>query len=209
MELPEGSWWDWDFSWSPGELRLVAGYDLSYHHDLELVFADPLPVRCPAHFQDPVFRAPTPEERRLVERQCGEPPGVLVAFEADSGGAEPVTALIAAGSLEVRVGLLLRYGRGVAPRTVRPVRSPSTARPAGNPVAAPSPRRGDAGMRTVEEPIAEAPGERCGAHPPGAGRGVRRAAGVRRRTRRTGGRCSTSTGSQRQFDHHGPVVRDR
>ncbi|MEU9044259.1 MULTISPECIES: hypothetical protein [unclassified Kitasatospora] len=113
VELPEGSWWDWDvFSWRPGELRLAAGYDLAYHHGLELVFADPLYVRCPADFHDPVFRAPTPEERRLVGRQCGEPPGVLVAFEADGGGTEPVSGLIAAGSLEVRVGWVLRHGRG-------------------------------------------------------------------------------------------------
>jgi hypothetical protein len=113
IELPEGSWWDWDvYSWRPGELRLAADHDLSYHHNLQLVFADPLYVRCPGFFQDPVFRAPTPEERRSVERQCGEEPGVLVAFEADSGGPEPVSGLIAAASVEVRVGTVLRYAPG-------------------------------------------------------------------------------------------------
>ncbi|MBO1419818.1 hypothetical protein [Streptomyces sp. FH025] len=113
IELPEGSWWDWDvYSWRPGELRLAAGYDLGYHHGLELVFADPLYVRCPAAFQDPVFREPTPGERRLVERQCGEEPRVLLAFEADGGGPEPVSGLIAAGSVEVRVGTVLRYLKG-------------------------------------------------------------------------------------------------
>ncbi|MER7578432.1 hypothetical protein [Kitasatospora sp. NPDC097691] len=113
VELPEGSWWDWDvFSWRPGELRLAAGYDLSYHHGLELVFADPLYVRCPAAFQDPVFRVPTCEERQAVERQCGESPGVLVAFEADGGGTEPVTGVIAAGSLRMRFELVLRYAPG-------------------------------------------------------------------------------------------------
>ncbi|MFD4655914.1 hypothetical protein ACFWP2_09785 [Kitasatospora sp. NPDC058444] len=110
ITLPAGSWWDWDvWSWRPGELRLAAGYDLGYHHGLELVFADPLYVRCPGSFQDPVFRPPTPEERWLVERQCGEEPGVLVAFEADGGGAEPVSGLIAAGGVEVRVGTVLRH----------------------------------------------------------------------------------------------------
>ncbi|MGW3233024.1 hypothetical protein [Kitasatospora sp. NPDC001095] len=97
------------WSWRPGELRLAAGYDLGYHHGLELVFADPRYVRCPDSFQDPVFRPPTPEEWRLVERQCGEEPGVLVAFEADGGGAEPVSGLIAAGGVEVGVGIVLRY----------------------------------------------------------------------------------------------------
>lgn len=110
VELPEGNWWDWDvWSWRPGELRPAAGYDLCYHHGLELVFADPLYVRCPASFQDPEFRPPTPEERRRVELRCGEEPGVLVAFEADGGGAEPVSGLIAAGALELRVGTVLRH----------------------------------------------------------------------------------------------------
>ncbi|MFJ9695924.1 hypothetical protein [Kitasatospora sp. NPDC101183] len=111
LELPEGSWWDWDvYSWRPGELRLAADYDLSYHHGLEVVFVDPLYVSCPAFFQDPVFREATPEEAARVERQVGERPGVVVAFEADGGGAEPVTGLIAAGSLEARVGTVLRHG---------------------------------------------------------------------------------------------------
>ncbi|MFG2918064.1 hypothetical protein ACGF0D_34885 [Kitasatospora sp. NPDC048298] len=110
VELPESSWWDGDGrSWRPGELRLAVGSDLCYHHGLEPVFADPLYVRCPASFQDSVFRPPTPEERRLVERQCGEEVGALVAFEADDGGAEPVSRLIAAVSLELRVGTVLRY----------------------------------------------------------------------------------------------------
>lgn len=113
IELPEGSWWDWDvYSWRPGELILAAGHDLCYHHGMELVLTDPLYVRCPGAFQDPVFREPTPDERRLVERQCGEEPGVLLAFEADGGGAEPVGGLIAAGGLEVRVGWVRRYPGG-------------------------------------------------------------------------------------------------
>ncbi|MET9177511.1 hypothetical protein ABZX88_04685 [Kitasatospora aureofaciens] len=123
IELPEGSWWDWDvYSWRPGELRPAAGYDLGYHHGLELVLTDPLYIRCPAFFQDPVFREPTPGERRLVERQCGEEPGVLLAFEADGGGPEPVSGLIAAGDLEVRVGTVLRHRTESTGSTVPPPR---------------------------------------------------------------------------------------
>ncbi|WP_224282176.1 hypothetical protein [Streptomyces sp. LS1784] len=44
-----------------------------------------------------------------MERQGGEEAGVLIAFEADGGGAEPVSGLIAAGSLEARVGAVRRY----------------------------------------------------------------------------------------------------
>lgn len=108
--LPPGSWWDWDVvAWDAGHLRLGAGYDLSYHHGLELLFTDPVLVACPSAFRDPTFRQPTPEEVRDVARQVGEPPAVLVAFEADAGGAEPASGLIGAGGLEVVVGVVYRY----------------------------------------------------------------------------------------------------
>ncbi|MGW4895890.1 hypothetical protein ACWEQL_27090 [Kitasatospora sp. NPDC004240] len=110
--LPEGSWWDWDVvEWNAGRLRLGAGYDLTYHHGLELVFTDPLHVTCPVAFQDPVFRDPTPEERRTVSRQLGETPAVLVAFESDGGGPDPASGLIAAGGLDIVQGTVYRYWR--------------------------------------------------------------------------------------------------
>ncbi len=91
IRLPEGSWWDWDVvEWSAGRLRLGAGSDLSYHHGLELVFSDPLFVACPAAFQDPTFREPTPEDIRVVARQTGEIPALVVAFEADAGARSPL-----------------------------------------------------------------------------------------------------------------------
>ncbi|MEU0880776.1 hypothetical protein ABZ345_19400 [Lentzea sp. NPDC005914] len=113
LELPQGSWWDWDVvSCSAGELRLGAGHDLTYHHGLELVFQDPVLVQCPTSFQDPVFRAPTPDEMQAVARQFGEAPQLLVAFEADAGGSEPATCLVAAGSVEVLQATVFRYWRG-------------------------------------------------------------------------------------------------
>ncbi|WP_327412701.1 hypothetical protein [Streptomyces sp. NBC_01233] len=85
IQLPEGSWWDWDVvGWDGGELRLAAGHDLSYYHSLELVFGDPFFVSCPSTFYDPVFRAPTLDELLKVTRQLGEEPAVVVAFEADA-----------------------------------------------------------------------------------------------------------------------------
>lgn len=113
IELPQGSWWDWDVvSYNPGELRLGAGYDLTYHHGMELVFRDPVLVCCPTAFQDPVFRAPKPDELVAVTRQLGEAPQLLVVFEADAGGPEPATCLIAAGSVEVVQGTVFRHWRG-------------------------------------------------------------------------------------------------
>lgn len=110
IRLPEGSWWDWDvIAWSPGEFRLAAGHDLAYHHGLELVFHDPALVSCPAMFHDPVFRAPSSEELVRVARQLGEEPPVVVAFEADAGGAEAVSCLIAAERFEIVHGMVLRY----------------------------------------------------------------------------------------------------
>ncbi|WP_433891778.1 hypothetical protein [Streptomyces sp. CA-111067] len=112
IQLPEGSWWDWDVvSWDPGLLRLGAGADISYAHGLELVFSDPVFVMCPSAFQDPTFREPTPDEVRLVARQIGEPPAVLVAFDADAGAPAPAAALIAAAHVDIVQGLVFRYWR--------------------------------------------------------------------------------------------------
>ncbi|MGW7091800.1 hypothetical protein [Streptomyces sp. NPDC054874] len=65
-------------------------------------------VTCPAAFQDPVFRAPTPDEVRLIARKVGETPTVLIAFEADAGGPRPASGIIAAGRLDIVPGN--RYG---------------------------------------------------------------------------------------------------
>lgn len=113
VTLPSGSWWDWDVvSWDAGQLCLGADHDLNYHHSLELIFQDPLFVTCPTAFHDPVFRLPTPEEIHTVTRQVGEAPPLVVVFEADAGGSEPATCLIAANSVEVVRGTVLRYWRG-------------------------------------------------------------------------------------------------
>ncbi|MEU9157006.1 hypothetical protein AB0D59_42300 [Streptomyces sp. NPDC048417] len=112
IQLPDGSWWDWDvIAWNAAELRLAAGHDLACHHGLELVFAHPALVRCPTQFHDPVFRAPTSEELARVTGQIGEEPLILVAFEADAGGPEPVSCLIAAEHVEVVQETVLRYWR--------------------------------------------------------------------------------------------------
>ncbi|WP_405666296.1 hypothetical protein OG379_30980 [Streptomyces sp. NBC_01166] len=112
VRLPEGSWWDWEvITWDAGEFRLAAGYDLTYHHGLELVFGDPVFVSCPAMFHDPDFRVPTEEERARISRQLGEDPPVLVAFDADAGGREPVPCVIAAERFEIVPGTVLRYWR--------------------------------------------------------------------------------------------------
>ncbi|WP_188309159.1 hypothetical protein [Streptomyces sp. CBMA123] len=112
IELPEGSWWEWDVvAWGRGQFRLAADHDLTYHHGLELVFGDPLFVNCPSYFQDPLFRVPTPEELAAAIGLLGEDPPVLVAFEADAGGTEPASCLIAADRLDIVQETVLRYWR--------------------------------------------------------------------------------------------------
>ncbi|MFF3917449.1 hypothetical protein ACFYZB_28920 [Streptomyces sp. NPDC001852] len=114
-ELPEGGRRDREvIGRDEGELRLAAGYDLTYHHGLEAVFVAPLLVSCPFAFQDPAFRAPTAEETARLVRTLGEAPALVVAFEADTGGPEPLSCLIAAERLEIRQGLVRRRPRARA-----------------------------------------------------------------------------------------------
>ncbi|MGW1957862.1 hypothetical protein ACWCPI_34830 [Streptomyces sp. NPDC001920] len=75
------------------------------------MFSDPVLVMCPAAFQDPLFRAPTPDEVRLVARQVGETPPVLIAFEADAGGPSLASGLVAAMHLDIVRGTVFRYWR--------------------------------------------------------------------------------------------------
>lgn len=112
IRLPEGPWWDWEvIAWDTHQFRLAAGHDLTYHHGVELVFGEPAFVSCPAMFHDPVFRAPTSGELEAISRRVGEPPAVLVAFEADARGEEPATGLVAAERLEIVHETVLRYWR--------------------------------------------------------------------------------------------------
>ncbi|MFF5976070.1 hypothetical protein ACFY7C_31625 [Streptomyces sp. NPDC012769] len=111
LPLPEGSWWDWTvLRYDGSRLTLAAGHDLTYHHGLEVVFTDTLYMRCPTDFMDPAFREPTPRERAEITRLVGDEPGVLVAFEADGGGTEPVSCLIAADGWAIRQGRFSRRG---------------------------------------------------------------------------------------------------
>ncbi|MFJ3309262.1 hypothetical protein ACIPSA_40700 [Streptomyces sp. NPDC086549] len=111
-ELPDGSWWDWEvIAWDAGRLRLAAGYDLTHHHGLELVFVAPTFVSCPPGFQDPVFRPPTAEETARLTEALGETPPFVVAFEADAGGREPVSCLVAAERLDILSGFVPRHPR--------------------------------------------------------------------------------------------------
>jgi hypothetical protein len=49
-------WWDWRVDkWDSATLRLIADNDLTYHHAVEVAFANPAYVACPAEFSHPRF----------------------------------------------------------------------------------------------------------------------------------------------------------
>jgi hypothetical protein len=132
IELPEGSWWDWDVLHFDGtQLRLAAGHDLTYHHGLEVVFTDVDYLACPTRFQDPRFRQPTLDELLMVRRHVGEEPAVVVAFDIEAlVGSDLLPCLVAAGSVEVVSGQVYRYwrdnlavGERLAPRAQPPAPS--------------------------------------------------------------------------------------
>ncbi|MEV0397899.1 hypothetical protein [Polymorphospora rubra] len=113
VRLPEGSWWDWEvLGWNGSELRLAAGYDLTYHHGLELVFTDVDYLACPTRFSDPRFRDPTSSERDTVRRYVGDEPPVVVAFDVDAEeGRGFLPCVVAAASVRIVTGLVYRYWR--------------------------------------------------------------------------------------------------
>lgn len=110
--LPEGSRRDWEvIARDAGQLRLAAGYDLTCHHGLEVVFVEPAFVSCPSGFQGPVFRAPAAEETARLARELDGVPSLPAACEADAGGREPVSCLVAAERPEILPGPVPRRAR--------------------------------------------------------------------------------------------------
>ncbi|MEV4343748.1 hypothetical protein AB0J83_04650 [Actinoplanes sp. NPDC049596] len=114
LELPDAAdEWDWDVHHFDGSrLVLAAGNDLTYHHNLEVIFTDVAYLACPTQFSRPRFRKPAPAERKLVSRHAGEELPLIVAFDVESlEDAGLLPCLIAAESAEVVVGLVYRYWR--------------------------------------------------------------------------------------------------
>lgn len=113
VNLPEGSWWDWELLTGNGaELRLAAGYDLTYHHGLELVFTEVSYLACPTRFCHARFREPTSQERDSVRRYVGDVPPVVAAFDVEAEfGDGNLPCVVAADTVEVVPGTVYRYWR--------------------------------------------------------------------------------------------------
>ncbi|MGY5135301.1 hypothetical protein ACWGJW_23385 [Streptomyces nigrescens] len=112
IQLPEGFWWDWDVvAWDGGELRLAAGHDLAYHHGLDWSSVIQSSSAARPAFAIRPSGPPSPDELLRITRQLGGKPPIVVAFEADAGGQEPVLCLIAAERLDVVQETVLRCWR--------------------------------------------------------------------------------------------------
>jgi hypothetical protein len=113
IELPEGSWWDWDLLHFDGSrLTLAAGPDLTYHHGLELVFTDVVYLACPTQFSEPRFREPTQDEQEMLRRYIGEIAPLIVAFDVESpADGDPLACIVAAEAVDIVLGRVYRYWR--------------------------------------------------------------------------------------------------
>jgi hypothetical protein len=113
LRLPEGSWWDWEIiGWERGTLCLAAGWDLTYHHDLEVRFSEVAYVACPESFSDPVFREPSGAEQALLRHLDGDGPLHVYAFDVEPpGGNGNMACVIVAASVDVVPGVVYRYWR--------------------------------------------------------------------------------------------------
>ena len=113
LQLPEGSWRDWDVtSCSDGELRLAAGTDLSRDHGLELVFQECRIRRVPIVVPHTGLPA---ADRLRVRTWCGSPWAGRFRCWSRSTSPTPSGAslpcLIGAERVEVRQGTVFRYHR--------------------------------------------------------------------------------------------------
>jgi hypothetical protein len=102
-----GRWWDWRVEgWDGGRLRLIAGNDLTYHHQVEVTFGGVAYVCCPSEFSHPVFRDPHAEEVYRATRVLdGELGGLAVfAWDIDTSPAEP--CMVVAEAVDVAEGLV-------------------------------------------------------------------------------------------------------
>jgi hypothetical protein len=93
-------------------LRLAAGSDLTYHHDLEVCFSGAVYVACPESFSDPVFREPSDTDRELLRHLDSDVPLQVYAFDVDPpGGNELMACVIVAASVQIVPGVVYRYWR--------------------------------------------------------------------------------------------------
>ena len=105
-----GRYWDWRLEhWDSSTLRLIAGNDLTYHHNVEVSFTDVVWAAIADLFHHPAFRPATPAEREFARQVTDEAGYEIYAWDAEtSGGTLPM--MIIAASVLVVEGLVRHDG---------------------------------------------------------------------------------------------------
>ena len=112
-------YWDWRLDrldpligtdgskpWTPNTLTIIADYDLSYHHSVEVVFKDVGYIECPTEFSHPKFRDAIPSDRERIGNAGGYG-RMIVAWEIEGNFGGTVLCLIAAHEVVIREGLVM------------------------------------------------------------------------------------------------------
>jgi hypothetical protein len=104
------------FDGDPGRLLLIASFDLSYYHELELELTDVMYIELPWMFDEPVARYGTAEEREVLRSIIDlENEDSLFVFQvsgwSNQGKPAPVTFRVVAQDVVARLGLVFHYNR--------------------------------------------------------------------------------------------------
>lgn len=103
--------WRWRLhSFDGWRAVLIADLDLTYHHSVEVAFADVAYLQCPHEFDAPEWRAADPAAQRLAARLEGNTmlarPSELITYQWDAevASGDRVPCLIVAGAAQATEG---------------------------------------------------------------------------------------------------------
>ncbi|MDI6100912.1 hypothetical protein QLQ12_20060 [Actinoplanes sp. NEAU-A12] len=101
-----GRFWDWQVDrWETSVFRLIADNDLTYHHSVEVTFADVAWVSCADLFHHPAFRPSTLPEREFARRVTTGAGHHLFTWDAETAtGTVPM--MVIAESVRIAEGIV-------------------------------------------------------------------------------------------------------
>lgn len=93
-------------------LVILGSYDLSYYHDVEIVFEEVRYICCPIRLDSPRFRPADEAERRIALEKAGEnadPDGDIHVISIDEEGSRKGQHFIIASDVSFRFEKVLHY----------------------------------------------------------------------------------------------------
>jgi hypothetical protein len=94
-----GQWWDWQVDrWDVSGLHLIADNDLTYHHSVEVTFADVFWASCSDLFHHPVFRPPTAPELEFMSQVTTGDSHRLYTWDAETATGTVGMMVVAQGA---------------------------------------------------------------------------------------------------------------